>query len=51
MINKLAHWIGHLNGKQMTGLIVLGVIILTVSLFFVGSFLVPKHGHPTLIAR
>jgi len=39
MINKLAHWIGHLNGKQMTGLIVLGVIILTVSLFFVGSFL------------
>lgn len=39
MINKLAHWIGHLNGKQMTGLIVLGVIILTVSLFFVGSFI------------
>lgn len=39
MINKLAHLIAHLNGKQMTGLIVLGVIILTVSLFFVGTFL------------
>lgn len=39
MINKLAHWIAHLRGKQMTGLIALGVIILTVSLFFVGTFL------------
>lgn len=39
MIDKLAHWIAHLRGKQMTGLIVLGVIILTVSLFFVGAFL------------
>ncbi len=39
MINTLAHWVGHLRGKQITGLIVLGVIILTVSLFFIGTFL------------
>ncbi len=39
MINTLSHWIDKLSGTQIAGLIVFGIIILIVSLFFIGTLL------------